>query len=419
MREEPQHQRFAPLADFLDRVSRTCPHALFRDRARASQTDPHFIDSSKIIVTEKENLATRTASLVLPTVGNNYLRHESLQRFMIANDSVTVAVEIPIWLVPRGHRRASRSAMASNSLLRTPRRLPITGHIDFLQVRNNAIHILDYKPDARTNRPIAQLTIYALALSHLTGLRLFHFKCAWFNQDAYCEFWPAAIIGTGLSGTSRSSGQCARQAIRHPSCHDRTPLTDSEWRGRKAPSLRANATQTRGPHPPPVLAPFPLPKGAALRPQDATRFSKALKVLWLHRTPTAQMTQTKLRSIHTTAAEKARNPRPSGSFLCVNEPRSPRPKNTKNPRLTAGRQPSSFRKCSRATSAARSLSALDFAVGNPLKDSCHLASAQPHHHAKPKPFRGRHPHVSATQVFKEAIVVFKRIPCQKMHCLER
>jgi hypothetical protein len=34
----------------------------------------------------------------------------------------------------------------------------ITGHIDFLQVRNGAIHILDYKPDARTNRPLAQLT---------------------------------------------------------------------------------------------------------------------------------------------------------------------------------------------------------------------------------------------------------------------
>ena len=39
----------------------------------------------------------------------------------------------------------------------------ITGHIDFLQIRNGAVHILDYKPDAHTNRPFAQLTIYALA----------------------------------------------------------------------------------------------------------------------------------------------------------------------------------------------------------------------------------------------------------------
>ena len=40
----------------------------------------------------------------------------------------------------------------------------ITGHIDFLQIRNGAIHILDYKPDAQTNKPLAQLTTYALAL---------------------------------------------------------------------------------------------------------------------------------------------------------------------------------------------------------------------------------------------------------------
>ena len=30
----------------------------------------------------------------------------------------------------------------------------ITGHIDFLQVRNGAVHVLDYKPDAGINKPI-------------------------------------------------------------------------------------------------------------------------------------------------------------------------------------------------------------------------------------------------------------------------
>jgi ABC-type transport system substrate-binding protein len=46
----------------------------------------------------EENFATRTAALIIPAVGNNYLRHEKLQRFILANDSVTVAVEVPIWL---------------------------------------------------------------------------------------------------------------------------------------------------------------------------------------------------------------------------------------------------------------------------------------------------------------------------------
>ena len=154
---------------------------------------PDFLDLSRLRVTEKENFATRTATLVLPTVGNNRLRHETLQRFMLANDSVTIAIEIPIWLsstdidaleaehdiqlLPEGHQ---------------PRVL--TGHIDFIQIRNGAVHILDYKPDARTNRPIAQLTLYALALTRLTGLKLFDIKCAWFNEDQYCEFFPRPLL---------------------------------------------------------------------------------------------------------------------------------------------------------------------------------------------------------------------------------
>ena len=69
-------------------------------------------------------------------------------------------------------------------------RAPITGHIDFLQVRNGAVHILDYKPDARTNKPIAQLAIYALALTRrVPGLKLFDIKCAWFN-DLRPDFLP-------------------------------------------------------------------------------------------------------------------------------------------------------------------------------------------------------------------------------------
>jgi len=38
------------------------------------------------------------------------------------------------------------------------------------------------------------LTIYALALSRLTGLRLFCFKCAWFDEDDYFEFYPLHVV---------------------------------------------------------------------------------------------------------------------------------------------------------------------------------------------------------------------------------
>ena len=57
-----------------------------------------FADTTHAIVNIRENAATETAALIIPAVGNNKLRHETLQRFMLANDSVTLAVEIPIWL---------------------------------------------------------------------------------------------------------------------------------------------------------------------------------------------------------------------------------------------------------------------------------------------------------------------------------
>jgi ATP-dependent exoDNAse (exonuclease V) beta subunit len=162
---------------------------------RASQTAANFIDRKRLTAQGKENFATRTAALVIPAVGNNYLRYEKLQRFMLANDSVTVAVEVPIWLT-----RADIAELERHHGIRllpegAPADQTITGHIDFLQVRNGAVHILDYKPDARTNRPFAQLTIYALALTRLAGLRLFDIKCAWwFNEDQYCEFFPRTVL---------------------------------------------------------------------------------------------------------------------------------------------------------------------------------------------------------------------------------
>ena len=111
---------------------------------------------------------------------------------MLANHSVTVAVEVPIWL-----KRPDITALERHHGIRllpegAPADQTITGHIDFLQVRNGAVHILDYKPDARTNRPFAQLTIYALA--RLAGLRLFDIKCAWFNEHQYCEFFPRTVL---------------------------------------------------------------------------------------------------------------------------------------------------------------------------------------------------------------------------------
>jgi transposase-like protein len=191
--------RFSALADFLESVPTNCAHDLFRrdddPKARASQAQPEFADVSRIIVNRKENAATETAALIIPAVGNNNLRHETLQRFMLATDSVTIAIEIPIWLTEPDIAALEREYHIELAASDGHKPRVITGHIDFLQVRNGAVHILDYKPDARTNKPIAQLAIYALALTRLVpGLKLFDIKCAWFNEHEYCEIFPRTLF---------------------------------------------------------------------------------------------------------------------------------------------------------------------------------------------------------------------------------
>jgi ATP-dependent exoDNAse (exonuclease V) beta subunit len=102
------------------------------------------------------------------------------------NDSVTVAVEIPVYLtrMDLAYFRSRGFAIDFDSEV-------ITGHIDFLQVRNGHIHVLDYKPEARKETHAhVQLTIYALALSRRTGLPLKCFTCAWFDEHDYFEFFP-------------------------------------------------------------------------------------------------------------------------------------------------------------------------------------------------------------------------------------
>src|ERR1700674_1322837 len=189
--------RFSAVANFLESIPQTCPHDLFQreEGSRGSQVAPDFLALDKLIVVKKQNTATELAALILPAVGSNYERHPKPQRFMLANDSTTIAVEVPVWLTQDDIAALERQQ--GIRLLSGVPEATITGHIDFLQVRNGVVHILDYKPDARTNKPIAQLTVYALALSRLTGLRLFDIKCAWFNENEYCEFFPRTLLSPG------------------------------------------------------------------------------------------------------------------------------------------------------------------------------------------------------------------------------
>jgi transposase-like protein len=199
--EDIKHSRFGPLQEFLAMVPGECPHQYFQDGLRASET-PLTFSKTQMIVRAKQNFANKLCAFVLQSVKENKQRHQALQKFMLANDSVTVATEVPVYLTRDDleHLKTQLGFEMYNS-----DKLPklITGHIDILQIRNGQIHILDYKPNAAKERPIEQLTLYAMALSRLTGLRLFEFKCAWFDEHDYFEFFPLHVLHKPKRGRRR------------------------------------------------------------------------------------------------------------------------------------------------------------------------------------------------------------------------
>lgn len=203
LEQEFRNLRLRPLKDFLDNISSVTPHQCFQEGVRMSEIRSRF-DKAEMLVKSKFNYANRLAAFVLQAVGENKQRHEALQRFMLANDSVTVATEVPV------HIRREDIEHLQNDLnfkilenggirvkggkaLRTIPKL-LTGHIDFVQIRNGQVHLLDYKPDSAKEKPVEQLTWYALAMSRLTGLRLFDFTCAWFDDRDFYQFYPLHVV---------------------------------------------------------------------------------------------------------------------------------------------------------------------------------------------------------------------------------
>jgi hypothetical protein len=139
----------------------------------------------------KQNLANDLAAMGLLLARKNRDRHASIQDFMLANDSCTVACEVPVYLTAEeiAYYKSKGFFLALPDISK-----PITGHIDIVQVRNGLIHLLDYKPDARKIDPVNQLVIYALAFASRARLPVKVFKCAWFDEKDYFEFFPLQAV---------------------------------------------------------------------------------------------------------------------------------------------------------------------------------------------------------------------------------
>jgi ribosomal protein L37AE/L43A len=183
--QEPGQRSLAPIADYLIAMLTDFPHALFAGQVQGPPSASPF-ETDAVAIRRERHHACRLAGLVLPATAAQR-HHDELRQFMLATDSATVAVEVPIYLTP-GDIEALRASGFDLAL--DPHRT-WAGHIDVLQIRDGRIHILVYKPGAEHEKPIAELMLRASALSMRTGLRLSLFACAWFDEHGYYEFDPA------------------------------------------------------------------------------------------------------------------------------------------------------------------------------------------------------------------------------------
>lgn len=201
------HGVAAKVQAYLLSVFGDFPHDLFQDETLSRVQLRKLDDDSPQIVNmrssescfevlpfspiEKQNLSNDLASLGLLLARKNRDRHSCVQDFMLANDSCTIACEVPVYLTAE-----EISYYKSQGFFLTLPEVckPITGHIDIVQVRNGFIHLLDYKPKARQVDPLNQLVVYALAFASRTRLPIKALKCAWFDEKDYFEFFPLQAI---------------------------------------------------------------------------------------------------------------------------------------------------------------------------------------------------------------------------------
>lgn len=178
---------FSGLTRYLKEIPKKCPNQMFLSgKARGSRVRLDFPIKAK----RKTNYACQLAGLALATTRNNRERHEVVQDFMLANDTATLACEIPVYLYSG---EVGRFGFFKDSGLNFQE--GVTGHIDLVQIRFGYIHLLDFKPKAAKEKyAMAQLFLYALALSARTGIWLRNFKCGWFDEKDYFEFRPADVV---------------------------------------------------------------------------------------------------------------------------------------------------------------------------------------------------------------------------------
>lgn len=174
---------FSELKDYLSSLFLQCPDNYFKEGPRGSKL--RFPMHNLGIRRHNDNEVSLLCSYGIEINAERFnTDHMKVQMFMLENDKKTIAMEVPVWLLPEETENFSHLFKGKK---------PLTGHIDLVRIENNKIWIWDYKPNAESEKYAATQTyFYALMLSKRTNIPIESFMCGWFDTANAFVFKPMA-----------------------------------------------------------------------------------------------------------------------------------------------------------------------------------------------------------------------------------
>ena len=171
-------ERLCGLKTFMEKMFDGCPDHYFTEGPRSSALKFN-LDINPVHIKGHEICK-------LAELGSQRKRyttaHSNVEVYMLEMDNKTVAVEVPIWLMP-DELEVYRVLFDSEA--------PLSGHIDVLRVEDDNIWIWDYKPKAAKEKYAkCQILFYALMLSKRTRIPLSRFRCGYFDEEDAYVFRP-------------------------------------------------------------------------------------------------------------------------------------------------------------------------------------------------------------------------------------
>lgn len=174
---------FSGLKSYLNCLFSSCPDNYFMEGPRSSKL--RFQMPNMDVRRHNDHEVSLLCSYGLGINAERFnTEHMKVQMFMLENDKKTVAMEVPVWLLPDEAEEFSRVFKEKK---------PLTGHIDLLRIENSRVWVWDYKPNAESEIYAATQTyLYALMLSKRAGIPMQSIMCGWFDSANAFVFKPKA-----------------------------------------------------------------------------------------------------------------------------------------------------------------------------------------------------------------------------------